>query len=260
VVVSVLEPDSLGRPVPRPGAALRLLCFPHAGGGTAAYVPFARALPEWIELAIVRLPGRETRLREAPPTAIAPLVADLADELGPVLERPYAVFGHSLGALLGFELVHELRKNALRGPDYLFVSGRRAPSLPERDPPIAGLPDDAFLAELQRRYDAIPAAVLAEPDLMALLLPPLRADYELLESYTYEERPPLSCPVAALGGESDPRVTTAELDAWRPLTTGSFTRRLLPGSHFYIQGGEAIAAAAVVSELDGPPAASAVGG
>ena len=247
--VTALERDWLARPAPRPDAGLRLFCVPHAGGGTAAYAALARILPEWIELAVVRLPGRETRLREEPYGDIASLVGDLAVALRGQLDRPYAVFGHSLGALIGFELLHRLREAGAPDPVRLFASGRRAPQLPEVDPPISHLADDGFIAELQRRYDAIPAAVLAEPDLLAMLLPTLRADYRLVERYAYEARPELPCSLTVFGGASDPRVTAGELRAWHVHAPSSFRLRILPGGHFYLQGEEARVAGELVEDL-----------
>jgi medium-chain acyl-[acyl-carrier-protein] hydrolase len=151
--------------------------------------------------------------------------------------------------VLGFELLHRLRSDGVPDPIRLFVSSRQAPQLADPDPPIAGLPDDGFLGELRRRYDAIPAAVLAEPDLLAILLPPLRADYEVIEGYVFTQRPPLSCPISALGGVDDERVRADALDAWRVHTTGPFSRRLLPGGHFYLQGAEEHVAAVVAVDL-----------
>jgi medium-chain acyl-[acyl-carrier-protein] hydrolase len=236
-------------PVRRPDADLRLVCLPHAGGGTAAYVGLARALPETIELRTVRLPGRETRLRESPYRRVGALVADLATALRPLLERPFALFGHSLGAVVAFELAHRLREEGGPQPAQLFVSGRRAPQLPDPDPPLSRLPDDALVAELCRRYDGIPQAVLETPELLELFVPILRADCEILDSYVYTDRPPLALPISAFAGVSDRRVDSEELAAWGRHTTDAFRLGTLPGAHFYFQGAEQALAAELERDL-----------
>jgi surfactin synthase thioesterase subunit len=225
-------------PVPRPDADVRLVCLPHAGGGTAAYVGLARALPETTELRTVRLPGRETRLRESPYLRVGALVADLATVLGPLLERPFALFGHSLGAVVAFELARRLRREGAPQPVQLFVSGRRAPQLPDPEPPLSQLPDDRLVAELCRRYDGIPRAVLETPELLEIFLPILRADCEILDSYAYADEPPLSVPISALAGADDRRVGAEELAGWGRHTSVAFRARVLPGAHFYFQGAE----------------------
>ena len=239
----------LGAPVSRPNAELRLVCFPHAGGSTANYAALARLMPETIELCPVRLPGRETRLRERPYRRAAPLVADAARELQPLFERPFALFGHSLGALLAFELTHWLREATGQQPVHLFVSGRRAPHLPDPEPPLSQLPDGPLVAELRRRYDAIPQLVLETPELLELFLPVLRADCEIIDTYACADRAPLAVPISAFGGTEDGRVGMNELDAWSRHTTGPFRARALPGDHFYFQGAEETLAAELEQDL-----------
>src|SRR6187397_2335302 len=131
---------------------LRLFCLPHAGAGASVFARWSRALPPAIKVRALQLPGRESRLREPPASGMSPLVGELADTIAPVLDRPFAIFGHSMGALIGFELARELRRRGRPGPRHLLMSGLRAPDRPSRLPPLAALPDAAFLDGVQDRY------------------------------------------------------------------------------------------------------------
>lgn len=222
------------RPRPAPRARLRLLCLPHAGGGASAFRGWADALPAEVEVCPVQLPGRENRIVEAPFDRMAPLIDALADVIDPFLSLPFALFGHSNGALIGFELARTLRARGRPGPVHLFASGRRAPDLPAPRPPTYQLPDDAFLDEL-RALDGLPAQILEHQELLSLLLPALRADVTMHDTYEFREQPPLAFPITAYGGLADPRVTRDELQAWSRHTTGPFVIRMFPGGHFYLQ-------------------------
>lgn len=239
----------LVRPDPKPQARLRLLCVPYAGVGASVFRPWPALLPPEVELVAIELPGRGTRLREAPYAELAPLVEALLDAVAPVLDRPWAVFGHSMGALVAFALVRALRWQGRDQPVHLFVSARRAPRLPDRFPPLGDLPDAEFVAEIQRRFDGIPPMVLREPDLLRLLLPTLRADVALLEHYVYREEPPLALPITALGGREDDQVDSAELEAWREQTQGAFSVQTFPGDHFFVQTARTALVAALVTGL-----------
>lgn len=223
--------------VPDPGptspVALRLICFPFGGGGAGIYRTWPRALPPSVEVLAIDLPGRERRLRERPFDQLGPLVAALTDAVAPALEPPFAIYGHSLGALVGFSFARELRRRALPGPVHLFVSGRRAPQIPERSP-IHHLPDDEFLAQI-RRLGGVPDEIAREPAIMGFFLPVLRADFTVAETATYTDEAPLPCPITAVGGVTDPRATPADLDGWRVHTGAAFTRELFPGGHFFLQ-------------------------
>jgi surfactin synthase thioesterase subunit len=212
----------------------RLFCFPHAGTGASTYRLWPRALPDALEVWAVQPPGREGRLGERSATSIAALVAGLVPALLPVLDRPFAFFGHSMGAVVATEVARSLEARGGPLPHHLLVSSRRPPHLAGAEPPLHPLPDAEFVAELQRRYGGIPAEVRAQADLMALLLPSLRSDIEALETYRAPRRPPLPCPITAFGGADDPLTPREHLEAWRDETRAAFRLRLFAGGHFYL--------------------------
>ncbi|MCC7362522.1 MAG: thioesterase [Anaerolineales bacterium] len=220
---------------PNPDAQLRLLCFPYAGGGVSVFRAWPDRLPAEIEVWAIQLPGRDGRLREPIPADLPTLAAAIADGLGPFSDRPFACFGHSLGALLAFEFARELRRRGQVEPSRLLVSARRAPQLPRTEAPLHTLPEPQFIAGLQQRYNGIPAAILAEPELMQLFLPMLRADFKLIELYQYRAEAPLACPITAFGGAQDTLALPAELAAWQAQSHGAFNLQLFPGGHFYLQ-------------------------
>jgi surfactin synthase thioesterase subunit len=248
-----VRPSWLVCPKVRPHATIGLICFPHAGGGASAYHSLAGLLPETIELRAVQLPGREGRLAEKPFTRMPPLIAALADTLGDTIRQPYAFFGHSLGALIAYELSRELRRRTLPLPRTLIVSGRRAPTVKAREPLLHALPDGPFIAELIRRYDAIPQIILDEPELMALFLPVLKADFSLFETHEHQGGPPLDCALGIYGGVADPQ--TAEMNDWADLVAGPCRRRCFEGGHFYLAERaerRAVLAAALAEDILAP--------
>jgi surfactin synthase thioesterase subunit len=182
----------------------------------------------------VQLPGRENRLREPPVASIPALVSLLAPALAPHLELPFAFFGHSMGAVVAAEVARALVADGGPLPEHLFVSSRRPPHLPGPETPLHLLPDPEFVAELERRYGGIPAEVKAHPDLLALLLPALRADVRALETYRPCARPPLPCAISAFGGSDDRLAPREQLDAWRTETSAAFRVRVFRGGHFYL--------------------------
>jgi len=217
---------------PNPQARLRLFCFPYAGMGASIFRTWPDGLPAEVEVCPVEFPGRGTRLMETPFTQLLPLVQALTQALAPLLDKPFAFFGHSLGALVGFELARQLRRQSGVQPVRLFVSAARAPQIPHRDRPIHALPEGEFLAEL-RRLNGIPEKVLEEAELMQIMLPVLRADFAVYETYVYSTEPPLHCPISTFGGLQDQRVSRGDLEAWREQTNGSFSLRMFPGDHFF---------------------------
>ncbi len=234
---------------PNPRARLRLFCFPYAGGGASIYRQWGKSLAAAeIEVLPVQLPGRESRLMERPFVSFEPLIDSLIPALSPFMDQPFAFFGHSLGAAIVFELAHQLRLEGRQEPLALLVSGRRAPHLPDDDPPMYGLPEAEFKAKL-RELDGTPEAVLENPELMALMLPLLRADFELIETYTPGERPPLAVPMFAYGGLEDPEVERQHLEAWQVVSQARFRLRMFPGDHFFLHPQMDRLLAAVAADL-----------
>jgi medium-chain acyl-[acyl-carrier-protein] hydrolase len=222
---------------PRPQAKLRLFCFHYAGGGTLSFRGWSNHLPPTIEVCCIQLPGREQRLADPPFTRLEPLLQALVPAILPTLNQPFAFFGHSMGALIAFELARSLHHTHNNVPQHLFASGYRAPQLPNPDPPIHTLPDAAFINEL-RRLNGTPEAVLANRELMELLLPTLRADFALIETYTHRDEPALTCPITVFGGLSDPEVSQEELVAWQQHTQVAFSLQMFPGDHFFLHSAQ----------------------
>lgn len=221
-------------PRPKPSAAVRLLCLPFAGGAASAYRSWGDLFGAEVEVTAVQLPGREMRLREPPFDRVGPLVTAVADVLEGVTDpRPYAIFGHSMGALIAFELVRELRRRGRPLPVALVASGRNAPHMPPRDPLMHPLPHDEFVARL-RRFEGTPEAVLEHEELMEMLVPLLRADFAVNEAYTVRPEAPLELPLLAMGGVDDEEVSREGLEAWEGYTTGPFDLKIYPGGHFFL--------------------------
>lgn len=220
-------------PKPNLQAKLRLFCFPYAGGGALSFRTWSDNLPQTVEVCPIELPGRGARLMEPPFTQLEPLIQVLEEVLLPYLTKPFAFFGHSMGGLISFELARLLRKNHCLNPVHLFVSGRRAPQVPNLHPPIHALPQSAFIQEI-RRLNGTSEAVLENARLMQMLLPILRADFAVIETYIYASSLPLDCPIAAYGGLEDREVSYEHLKAWREQTNAAFSLRMLPGDHFFL--------------------------
>jgi medium-chain acyl-[acyl-carrier-protein] hydrolase len=218
-------------------AVLRLFCFPYAGGGASVFRKWSMALPDAVEICAVQLPGRETRLNERPFSCLMSLVEDMSESLLPYLDRPFAFFGHSVGALIAFELARRLRRREGLVPVHLFVSGSSAPQVPNVESPIHCLPETEFLNRL-RRFNGTPPEVFEHRELMDLLTPVLRADFALRETYEYASEPPLSCPISAFGGVEDLDVPLPHIEAWRKETDRTFRLHEFPGDHFFIHAAQ----------------------
>lgn len=209
---------------------LRLFCFPPAGAGAAFYRPWiARPAPPF-SVHPVLLPGRESRLREAPRTDLRVLVDELVRAIAPHLDRPYALFGHSMGALLAYETARMLQ--ASRPPAALFLSGRRGPSTAALRPPISDRCDRDFIDGVAA-LGGIPEEILERPDMVRMILPSLRADFGLNERYRPLTGPPLACPMTLYAGRDDPEAPPKAVLGWGRETDGDYTLRVFTGGHFY---------------------------
>jgi medium-chain acyl-[acyl-carrier-protein] hydrolase len=214
-------------------ARIRLFCFPYAGGGSLTFRNWGNALGPSVAVCPAHLPGRERRLMEKPFTNYQSLVEAVAQAILPHCDRPFAFFGHSMGAIISFELARYLRRHNGPQPTHIFVSGRRAPQLNVNDSPTYNLPDAEFAEEL-RRLNGTPREVLENAELMQLVIPLLRADFEVCQTYQYTPEPPLECPISAFGGVEDKDVSGAMVEAWGEQTNGPFKLWMLPGDHFFV--------------------------
>lgn len=221
-------------PKPNPAAAMRLFCLPYAGGSPLVFCNWPASLPDSIEVCPIQLPGRGMRLREPPFTRLAPLLESLIPVMRPFLDKPFALFGHSMGGLICFELARALRLRSGLEPECMFLAGRQAPPMPDRTTARYDLPEPDFIEEL-RHLNGTPPEILEHPELMRLLVPLLRAELELCQTYVYQPGPNLDCPLFIFGGVHDGEVSYEELKAWRPFTTGAFSVRMLPGDHFFVR-------------------------
>jgi medium-chain acyl-[acyl-carrier-protein] hydrolase len=212
---------------------VRLFCLPYAGGGLAAFFKWADALPACIELGALQLPGRAARLREAPFEQMGPLADAIVRQLAPLLDRPFALFGHSMGALVSFEVAHRLWDLGAGTPRHLFVSASRAPHAAERGRVLHALSDAELVMEL-RRLNGMAPQLLDEPELLQLVLPAVRADLTVCETYACATARPLPCPITAFGGLDDPRAPREDIEAWLAQTSGPFELHMIPGDHFFL--------------------------
>ncbi|HWS85814.1 MAG TPA: alpha/beta fold hydrolase [Pyrinomonadaceae bacterium] len=235
----------------RPGAGdgVRLFCFPYAGGTTYAYRNWPSLLPQAVEVCPVELPGRGARIGEPLETRIGRLAEAMATALLPYMDKPFAFFGHSMGGLIAFELARELRRTRRPQPAHLFVSACAAPDGRDRRKRVTyNLPEPEFIAEL-RRLGGTPKEALEHPELMQLVLPLLRADFEACQTYEFAPEPPLDCPLTVFGGLQDREVSSEGLEAWREHTTSTFVVRRLAGEHLFIHTAQHLILRAVADEL-----------
>jgi len=216
-----------------PHPTFRLFCFPYGGAGALTFRSWKSLVPPAVDLCAIQLPGRETRFSEPLPNDMRSAVVAIADAVRPLLDMPFAFYGHSLGTLFAFEVARELRRRGWPLPRALAVSGRSAPQLKLQRPDTHLLPDAEFVEEL-RSLEGTRAEVFDHPELLDLMLPVLRSDFRLNETYSCSVDAPFELPILAYGGEDDAEANRDELDAWRSHTTGEFALRLFPGGHFFI--------------------------
>ena len=233
VLIKDVVSDWVTFPQPAPQARLRLFCFPYAGGNAMIYRKWPVGLPATVEVCAIQLPGHGNRLRERPFDRLMPLVEALAQELYPFMNKPYALFGHSMGGLISFELARLLRKEHRQGPEHLFISGHRGPEIKDVEPPMFELPTAEFIEKL-RRLNGTPKEVFEHPELINLMTPVLRADFAISETYEYVHERSLECDLTVFGGVGDIDVTRKHLEAWRMQTSGNFNLRIFPGDHFFL--------------------------
>lgn len=217
-------------------AKLRLFCFHHSGGTASCFKDWREFLPSEVELIAVQFPGRDARNSEPLITDMNAAVKQITDAFNKyqmIYELPFVFFGHSLGSLIAFEIANELRKRNLKAPQYLIVSGRTAPQTQPKEEVLHDLTDDLFVKGLTK-YQGMPTEILQNKELLEVLLPRLRADFTLSETYQYKEKPPLECPILAIGGKDDSTVNYNELVTWKKQTLKKCTVNVFSGGHFFL--------------------------
>ena len=232
------------------GAAVRcrVFCFPHAAGSAAFYRPLRGFMPPEIDFCPVELPGRAARLAEAPLTAMDALMEQLADTLEPLMGVPFGFFGHSVGSCMAYEAARRLRSVDQRNAVHLFVSGRGIPDFACADHRPARPRSDHDLLAILEDFGGTPAAVMQHPELVAALLPALRADLALVEGYGIDPGGHIACPITAFGGADD-LARSGSLQSWRSLTRGKFRTSVFPGGHFYFSAAPAALAREIIQDL-----------
>lgn len=233
------------RPVAMP--RMRLFCLPYAGAGVSAFRDWPRLLPADIELCAIQLPGRENRVGEPVPAHIAEMMPPLISAIRPFVDEPFALFGHSLGAAVGYELARGLTAIG-RPPQVLCVSGRRAPHMPMGRPPMHTLPD-ADLKRCIAEMGGTPPEVLAHDEMMDFLLPTVRADLRLSETYRRDAGRRLTCPIVAFAGSRDVEAPPPDVEAWHDVAGGPFAFHVLEGDHFFVKPHAGRVAAAIVDAM-----------
>nr|UPI48927.1 thioesterase [Micromonospora sp.] len=222
---------------PKDAGEVRLVCFPHAGGSASYYFPMSRAMAPEVDVLVLQYPGRQDRRHEQPVDSVPRLADDVFAVLADRLAPPFAFFGHSMGAVVAFEVARRFAREAGTAPLWFFASGRRAPSR-RRDGLVHTMDDAELVAEL-RRVGGTDARLLQDEELLASVLPAVRNDYRAIERYSWTPGPPVDCPVTVLVGESDPQTTVDEAMAWQDHFTGTCDLRVFPGGHFYLESAAA---------------------
>jgi medium-chain acyl-[acyl-carrier-protein] hydrolase len=225
------------RPVKKNRPTFRLYCFPYAGGSPTLFRPWAHAVPDHLEVVGIQLPGRGPRMMEAQLPDMDALACGVADAIARNGDVRFAFFGHSMGALLAFEVTRRLRRQGAPQPCHLFASGCRAPHLKGDRKAVEAMSDDEFLATL-RDLNGTPESVLDDPELMDLVFPVLKADFTAIDRWQLRPDRPLDVPITAIGGRTDPHVSAEAVQAWREHTRQEFQFRMFAGDHFFIHDNE----------------------
>jgi len=217
---------------PCPTASVRLFCFPYAGGSALTFRNWKDCFAAFVDVWPIQLPGRGLRLQEPMYTSMDLLVDAIEAAISDYLDKPFAFFGHSMGAIIAFELCHKLRLKRGLDAAHLFASGCKAPQVPDRRQTF-NLPQHELIEELMR-LEGTPVELLENPDVLELMLPLLRADLELVQTLRYIPRAPLLCPITVWGGTSDKEVSLEDLQAWRHQSSAEFRLHMFPGNHFFL--------------------------
>ena len=228
---------------------MRLFCFPYAGAGASIYYSWSRAVPELpLEICGIQLPGRENRMREPLFHSLPPLIDALGAALRSCLDKPFCFFGHSMGSLLSFELARYLRHHGWMMPHRLFLSGSAPPQICESRR-LHQLPDDELIQSLAELYNGLPDGIFDDQEMRDLMLPVLRADFSVLETYRYRAEIPLPCSCTVFGGIDDDSVRSETLGLWQEHTIRPLGLRMFPGDHFFIKSARSGVLEAILREL-----------
>lgn len=234
--------------VPKHRRRVRLFCFHHAGGGASAYRRWANDLPDHVEVWPVQLPGRERRIAEPPFVRMSDLVTSVVGALRPYLDEPFAFFGHSMGSHVAFEVIRQIRRELRREPVHLFVAGHQAPQLRCKLGPVHAGPREGLLERIHL-LAGTPEEVLLQKEMMDLMLPIIRADLELIETYEYAPAERFRCPISGLWAEQDIVADERDTAAWAEQTSGTFRRHAFQGDHFFVHSRREEVQRAILEDL-----------
>jgi len=224
-----------------PGAELKIVCFPYAGGCSATYLSWNEWLPTNVELVAIQLPGRANRFLEAPISDMRELVADLIRSSNQLFDKPYILFGHSLGSRIAFEMMRRCQKDGIRPPVHFIASGSRGPHIPPRRDPVHFLPDNEFINEI-KKLDGTPKEILNNEESMTLYLPLLKADFKLAETYLCNSNPLFNCPITVFSGEDDKDISKDDLKSWGNYFSNEPQIQTVTGGHFFINSNKQVLA------------------
>ncbi|MBL8299384.1 MAG: thioesterase [Rhodanobacteraceae bacterium] len=233
---------------PKPDAKYRLFCFPYAGGSATAYLAWEELLPDNVELVAIQLPGRANRLNEGLLTSVHEMAQAVVDVIPPWLDRPYFIYGHSLGSVVSFELLHALKSRGLPPPLRYFCAARRAPHAPPRIAPIHDYPLDRFKQEL-KSLNGTPDLVLENADLMGIFVPILRTDFKAAYVYHRDPGEKLDCEVSAFCGSNDDKVIMSDMVGWQDHFHPPVDFRVFDGGHFFMDERKALVVGAICESL-----------